>query len=388
MMEEKESKPEGLPPESGQVEAGRGGLDVQVVKRGGTGLRIMIGLTFVIATLGLGVAGYLFYRVEVNARLSSVDMGAKLSLQGERIENIRNSGAALEREMEKLKQELTAGLEKRDQADKTEEQRSIEANRQLKSDLAAQQESLSTLAEGVGRLRSTVNGRRHQWQLEEIKQLLILGNQRLRLAADVSGAIAALDLADGQIHSLGDPGLIPVRQQIATELTALKALPAIDVEGAALRLIQLSDQVEGLPLLNLEQSTQKPTADALELQSQSGWIKAGKNLWQDMRQLVRIEKTPKTRRPLLSPQRRSYLREHISLQLESARLALLQSEPGIYAQSLGRVTLWIETYFPLQKKRVADFHQEVGLLAELPVVNDLPEISGSLGLLRQTMEAP
>lgn len=388
MREEDEPKRDESTPESDQVATGRGGVDPQVVRSGGVGLRIMIGVTFVIATLGLGVAGYLFYRVEVNARLNSVDMGAKLALQGERVQIISRSQAALGREVEKLQQELAAGLEERDQSITSAEQRSIDANSQLKSGLAVQRELLDTLADGVGKLRSTVDGRRHQWHLEEVEQLLVLGNQRARLAADLPGAIAALHLADSQIRTLGEPGLIPVRQQIASELASLKALPTIDLEGMALRLVQLSDQVEGLPLRKYNQPAQKPIGKTGALESQSDWIRAGRNLWNDMRDLVRIEETQKTQTPLLSPERRSYLKEHISLQLESARLALMQSEREIYTQSLGRVSTWIEVYFPLEDKRVAEFHQEVGLLVELPVVHDLPDISGSLGLLRQTMEAP
>ena len=76
----------------------------------------------------------------------------------------------------------------------------------------------------------------------------MLANSELALRSAVGRAIAALELADGGLLELGDPGLGNVRRAIASELQALRAVPQPDLEGAAAELGSLMERVAELPL--------------------------------------------------------------------------------------------------------------------------------------------
>ena len=62
-------------------------------------------------------------------------------------------------------------------------------------------------------------------RLDEADLLLTLAAQRLQLAGDVPGAIRATELADSVLSSLRDPALLNLRQSLAQELAALRAMP-------------------------------------------------------------------------------------------------------------------------------------------------------------------
>lgn len=114
-------------------------------------------------------------------------------------------------------------------------------------------ELASTRSDGVAALR-----------MDEAELLLTMAAERLQLAHDVPGAIRATELADGVLSALRDPALLNLRQTLAQELAALRAMPK---DPRALAAGELDALEAVLPRIstNVSVYANEPDADPLRL---------------------------------------------------------------------------------------------------------------------------
>ena len=94
--------------------------------------------------------------------------------------------------------------------------------------------------------------------------LIELAQRRLALDRDVQTAIVALEAADARLAALRDQAFAPVRQQIARELQALRAVRQPDTVGILARLTSAEEQAARLPIKGIL-ATEQRTADRSEL---------------------------------------------------------------------------------------------------------------------------
>ncbi len=92
-----------------------------------------------------------------------------------------------------------------------------------------------------------ISNNRDVWKLEEVDQLLTVAGERMQLANDRKTALAALQLADKRLATMGDPALLPLREKVTDAIGKLKALGGEDVSGVALKIRSLIKQVDALP---------------------------------------------------------------------------------------------------------------------------------------------
>jgi uroporphyrin-3 C-methyltransferase/uroporphyrinogen III methyltransferase/synthase len=116
-------------------------------------------------------------------------------------------------------------------------------SRQLESQ--SQQLALEQLYQDLSKSRD-------EWALSEVEQVLSTASQQLQLAGNVQGALIALQNADRSLSRSDKPQFITVRRAIASDMEKLKALPAVDLAGVAVRLDSVIGQVDTLPLLSDE----------------------------------------------------------------------------------------------------------------------------------------
>jgi len=92
-----------------------------------------------------------------------------------------------------------------------------------------------------------ISNNRDVWKLEEVDQLLTVAGERMQLANDRKTALAALQLADKRLATMGDPALLPLREKVTDAIGKLKALGGEDVSGVVLKIRSLIKQVDALP---------------------------------------------------------------------------------------------------------------------------------------------
>ena len=228
----------------------------------------------------------------------------------------------------------------------------------LRDEVLASTQRSSLLEDSVRDLSSVRRDGVAVLRLDEVELLLTLAQQRLGLAADLTGAIRATELAEGVLASQNDPALLDLRQTIAQELSALRALPA---NPAALAAGELDALEAVLPKLE---------ADAVV-----GVDSAGEdgNIKRLIDSLVQVRRSGD--QDLLSPGDRETGKAALGLELALARSALAQADETAFRRSLAHIDNGLQRLYPdgtLLRERRA----RIKRLGTLALSYDLP-IAGS-----------
>ncbi len=239
---------------------------------------------------------------------------------------------------------------------------------------SAQQEALQTLYLELA-------GRRGEWAVAEVEQLLIIASQQLQLAGNVRPALLALRAADNRLQQLDKPQIISLRKAIEQDIQRLQAVPRVDTVGMSLSLSTLAENIDQLPLVS-ERHPQE-TAETVALPDTGPWQRLTREIWQDLRRTVRIERVDRPEPPLLAPEQSFFLRENLRLRLLAARLALLQREEASYRTDLRLAENWLRRHFDTQDAATRAALVTLQQLAATGITIDIPDISTSLNALSQ-----
>ncbi|HNH35712.1 MAG TPA: uroporphyrinogen-III C-methyltransferase, partial [Rhodocyclaceae bacterium] len=115
------------------------------------------------------------------------------------------------------------------------------------------------------------------------------------------------------------------------------------------------------------------------------WRGLAEDFWQEMRQLVRIERIDEAnhRDPaLLSPSQSFFLRENMRLRLLNARLSLLTRDGRGYREDIRQARDWLDRYFDTRAKPVQAAQATLKALAAVDVALEPPSLGETLAALR------
>ncbi len=262
------------------------------------------------------------------------------------------------------------------------------AGTQLTERVSRMEEQLAQTVAAAGQLSSMVQGGRRTWILYEVEYLLLNANDRLLLEADVAGALRALEAASQRLGVAADPQLLPVRTRIAQEMAALRAIPQPDVEAIALTVSALAANAPRMPLrspvpanfsANEPLATPEPAQGRVERFLQM--------MARALRGLAIIRRENQPLEPLLPPDQAFFLYQNLQLKLESARLSALQRDTAGFRASVAGARRWLQEYFAAGDAQVAAAVKELAALEREQFDWTLPDVTGSLNLLRREMEA-
>src|SRR5205085_6375841 len=167
---------------------------------------------------------------------------------------------------------------------------------------------------------------RDEIALTEIEQALLIASQQLQLAGNVQSALAALQLAEAKLQRLDRPQFLPLRRALTRDIDRLKATPFVDIDGMSLKLDQAIVTIDSLPLAMDERLPAPANAQPVPAPVESSWQRLLRDIWTDIRQLVRIEVSDRPLAPVLAPPQQYFLRDNLKLRLLSALLALLNRD--------------------------------------------------------------
>ncbi|MFT4763444.1 MAG: uroporphyrin-3 C-methyltransferase [Oleispira sp.] len=228
---------------------------------------------------------------------------------------------------------------------------------------------------------------RNDWLLAEAEYLLRLANQRLSLEKDWQGAEAILVAADNVLAEADNPLISSVRQLLAKELQALRAVPTVDLTGAVARLQAVQDQINQLEWVprTLPQVTAVIETVAPEA-AQTALDKFLTKAWAGIGTIVRIRENDKALPAPLTPDQRYYLQQNMNLMLEQAQVALVRQQEALYKQSIARTLAWLEEFSMVKDVKTTAVKETLVELSSWNVAPEFPEISGSLLKLRQLLD--
>jgi uroporphyrin-3 C-methyltransferase len=219
--------------------------------------------------------------------------------------------------------------------------------------------------------------------LAEIEQSIAIAAQQLQLAGNIEAALIALQTADARLAGSAQSRFLPIRRLIARDIERLKSLPTADLSGLSLKIENVVSVIDGLPLAYTQRPVVANTVTKAPPLAEGGMLaRFGGELWQDLRQLIRIERIDQGDPALLAPTQTFFLRENLRLRLLSARLALLQRESVTYRDDLRRAQSLLERYYDIKAAPVQTALATVKRLAEINPALDLPTLTETLTAVR------
>jgi uroporphyrin-3 C-methyltransferase len=219
--------------------------------------------------------------------------------------------------------------------------------------------------------------------LADVEQTLLVASQQLQLAGNVKSALIALQAADARLARLDRPQLAGLRKVIARDVERLKLAPYVDVIGISARIDNLAGLIDNLPLAMEVRAPEAAAAAKKTAEPQPGaWVQFTRELWRDMRELVRIEKMDRPDVPLLTPGQTYFLRENLKLRLLGARLALLAHDEKSFKADLQAAREWLTRYYDNRDKAVANAVTAVRQLHDSQVSIEVPDVASSLDAVR------
>lgn len=223
---------------------------------------------------------------------------------------------------------------------------------------------------------------RDETALAEVEQMLLIAGQQLQLSANVKAALIAMQSADARLQRMDRPAFNGLRKAIGQDMVKLRALPNVDVAGINDQLNELMGEVDGLPLIYQKRVARMAQEQPAPPKDETLWQQLVREIWQDIKQLVRIENTGKAEIPLLPPEQEFFLRENLKMRFMSARLALLSRDEVAFRQELKTAQFWTARYFDTGASDGRKVLTDLKKLAAANINIELPDISSSLQAVR------
>ncbi len=256
----------------------------------------------------------------------------------------------------------------------------------------------------LGQLYQDLAKNRDDWALAEIEQVLSTASQQLQLAGNIRGALIALQNADARLARADRPQFIAIRRAIAKDTDNLKSLPSLDLTGIAVRLDALVAQIDQMPLLSDEKPAVVAPAPKTRLAAQTPadvkaasdwrgvlferWNSWSSDLWNEIRQLVRVRVVGTPEALLLSPGEAFFARENLKLRLLNARLALLSRNDAAFRSDLAEADRALVRYFEIRSKQTQAARDLIKQLQESVLNIEMPTLTHSLAAVRQSRSRP
>lgn len=262
----------------------------------------------------------------------------------------------------------------------------MDANKQLAvlearlSESQSQQGQLEQMYQELTRSRDEV-------QLADIEQALTTAAQQLQLSGNVASAILTLQSVDGRLAKATKPQFLAVRRSLARDLERLRALPATDISGMAVRLDQAIAQLDTMPTMIDERPAPMAAKAATKanekpVEPPSRWAQLGERLGNELRSLVRIREVGSPEVILLTPSQAYFLRENLKLRLLNARLQLLARNESGFRTDVQAALDMMTKYFDARARQTQGVQAQLRQLLAAQVSVDLPNLSDSLGAVR------
>lgn len=138
---------------------------------------------------------------------------------------------------------------------------------------------------------------------------------------------------------------------------------------------------------NTNTNTSHTTADNTQssnISSEPSGIKqALANTWEQFKDLIKIQRHTKPVEPILSQEEQLFAAEHLRLNLEQIRWAILHNNPMLYQTSIQETIVLLHNYFEPSDPQVNRFESTLLSLAKINIKPELPDLQPLVRLFQE-----
>lgn len=226
---------------------------------------------------------------------------------------------------------------------------------------------------------------KNDWKLAEVEYLMSVAQHKLILENDFEGAAKTLDASSALIAELADPGLLPVRVQISEEMAQLKTRKRPDLVGMTLLLSRLGRQITVLKPGYQSKAVEQAAPEKVETAQEDAKLPLEQRLRKFATSLVTIN-TSKPRVEKIEKTAIIDVTEKLEDNLKLTRWTVLERDASQYRRLMQQNVDLFKQYYDLENAANADFYGSLVELQKSSIKPELPDISGSLRLLREIVK--
>ena len=224
--------------------------------------------------------------------------------------------------------------------------------------------------------------------LADLEQMLLSANQQIQFGGNLRAALITAQSVDARLARLDRPPLVALRSVLARDIERLKQAPRADTVAIAARLDELAANIDSLTLLIDARPSESPAARKNAPPPEANpWLRFAREFWQDVRELIRIEKIDNADVAPLTVGQAYFLRENLRLRLLGARVALLAHHEKSYASDLKAAGDWLARYFDVRREAVAAAVTALRQLHDNAANLQPPDVTASLDAVRNLRAA-
>ncbi|MFT4994312.1 MAG: uroporphyrin-3 C-methyltransferase [Paraglaciecola sp.] len=280
-------------------------------------------------------------------------------------------------------------------------EQAAQANRRIKDELQQQNQALQSRFENLleqvqvstaqaqanKRTLADISVRRpSDWLLAEADYLVRMAGRKLWLEQDEKTAILMLQSADSRLQDMDDPSLLPIRQQLASDIQSLQQINPVSLSSIALAVGALVQQVDNLPLAMFkrpeviaEEVGVSGSVDDWRTNLKKSWLAVTKDFFSVKRKQAQVQ-------PFMNEQQQWLAREQLKLSLQQAKAAILKENNSLYQQSLQANLAQLIENFDLQTPAVAQFVASLQNLLDTDVERIYPGQLSAAPLLKDLID--
>ncbi len=259
-------------------------------------------------------------------------------------------------------------------------------NKTLSADLKKQILQTQNISQ---RAIAIVNRNQRDWALAEIDYLLRIAHQRIAVAKDIAGAIAALKGADERLEQLGDLTLFNIRKQLAKDIGSLNAIHQADVNGISLMIDQTIAYLPELPFKSVKdeikiQFTENDAVEQPEVKEKT----FVDSLMETVKQIGDIKVHQRSIQAASSGEQQSQIEQLLRTYLLGARLAALRFDQTQFLHEIGQASEIVRLHYDENDNRIQQLKKTLLEYSAMQLSPDLPELTKAWALLQKEITNP
>ncbi len=219
------------------------------------------------------------------------------------------------------------------------------------------------------------------WQIAEAEYLIRQAAQKLHYSDDIGSIVALLETADQQILATGDSNFLALRRAISNDISQIKSVGSLDIDGILVKLDSAQELVPQLELASVKldspviESTEEIETDP------SAWQTFKNNIRNTFSDYYKIHHYEQAVKPFINPQQASLLEQNLLLNLKMAQLAALRHQQSAYDTALQEVIAWIKEFY-VTNSVSNTLLEQLNLAVQAKVAIKLPTHLNSLRLIK------